>query len=91
MKSDDLSSLDWILLLLSRDTKSIDREAAGLEEVYEDTVYTVSLDFQNMVVGSQLTQRAERRALWAGDMDMGIIIVVMIAETLRGNYILKEG
>lgn len=71
------------------DTKNIDREAAGMEEVCEDTVCIQFLwTFRTSVVGSQLTQRL-RGASWAGDVRMGIGIAVMLAETLRGNYILQ--
>lgn len=53
-----ISSLGGSCYYFPRDTKSIDREAAGLEEVYEDTVYIQFLwTFRTSVVGSQLTQR----------------------------------
>lgn len=43
------------------DTKNIDREAAGMEEVCEDTVCIQFLwTFRTSVVGSQLTQRLRR-------------------------------
>ena len=53
-----ISSLGGSCYYFPSDAKSIDRDAAGLEEVCEDTVYIQFLwTFRTSVVGSQLTQR----------------------------------